>query len=151
VNTPHLALGATAPMSFPLADGWIRGLLPPGTLGAYVLLAGSQPLYVGRSDTCLASRLRAHELGDVATHVAWKICLSTGSAFHAESHWYHCLGRHWQLMNRVHPARPWGWRGPCPFCGTELEHAHQAIAALNAVGFDHNNRAQPGGGPGDDA
>ncbi|GAB2646731.1 hypothetical protein GCM10009743_22980 [Kribbella swartbergensis] len=45
-----------------LSPWLIRVIIPPATLGAYVLWDDSAPIYVGRSDTDLRRRLISHAI-----------------------------------------------------------------------------------------
>lgn len=100
----------------PADPRWFKALLPPGVLGAYLLLQGDKPFYVGRSDHCLRTRLIGHNLLARATHVCWEVCRSPVHAFHAEAYWYDHFKEVGRLRNLVHPARPTGDCRPCPFC-----------------------------------
>lgn len=97
----------------------VRALVPPGRPGVYMLLrVDGIPFYVGRSDNCLQSRLAAHPLLPMATHVAWETCESPLRAYRLESAWFHTLQLTAGLVNQIHPARPAGESNSCPFCST---------------------------------
>jgi hypothetical protein len=113
-------------VALPASANWIRPFMPPGVAGAYLLLKGDQPLYVGRSDTCLRTRLLGHEHLGAASHLVWARCDTARQAYHLESYWYDRLQAHGGLLNRVHPARPAETDEVCPFCAIE----HDAPAAL---------------------
>lgn len=93
----------------------VRATIPAGIAGVYFFLRGGRPFYVGRSDSCLRTRISNHERLAEAGHVTWDPCQSARTAFLLESAWYHRLG-HGALQNRVHPARPCGDDSNCPFC-----------------------------------
>lgn len=123
------------PVSFgrtavPADPAWIRAMLPPGVVGAYILLDGSSPFYVGRSDSCLAGRLVHHEYLAEASHVFWEVCRDSVRAFHCESFWYDRSGGSHRLRNRIHPARPAGHSGGCPFCSIRAADLRTLLANL---------------------
>lgn len=101
----------------------IRAFIEPDTIGAYFLLDISRPIYVGRSDTCLAQRLSTHNHLDKATHIVWEPCLSPVAAYFLEAAWFHLFRDELPILNDIHPAKPEGWTGNCPFC-----HAHEEEA-----------------------
>lgn len=115
----------------------LRAVLPSRVIGTYLLLKSSKPIYVGRSDSCLLTRLCNHELLDQATHVVWEPCESAKKAFCLEASWYHCYAKHGMLLNQIHPAKPAGYEKNCPFCGKRdrealkfaLPRLYEAIAA----------------------
>lgn len=116
MSQPELTLTAAARFAIPAAPAWIRPFVPEGVVGAYMLLKGDAPLYVGRSDSCLRSRLVGHELLPRASHLVWQACRSPRHAFHLEAFWYDRLKTGGQLLNRVHPAKPSLSDEPCPYC-----------------------------------
>lgn len=120
-------------MAVPAIPAWVRAMLPLGVIGAYVLLKGPKPFYVGRSDSCLAGRLVRHEYLAEASHVMWQICRDPVRAFHCEAFWYDRAGGTRCLRNRVHPARPAGHTGSCPFCEVD-------VGGLRAALSPHKNR-----------
>jgi hypothetical protein len=93
-----------------------HALIPWATVGTYLLLAQDKPIYVGRSDKCLRSRLSRHELIDNATHVVWEPFQSPLQAYVAECAWYHELTETGMPLNAIHPARPQLTMLTCPFC-----------------------------------
>ncbi len=115
----------------PAEPAWIRAMLPRGVVGAYVLLNGPAPFYVGRSDSCLAGRLLRHEYLDDATHIFWEVCRDPVRAFHYEAFWYDHAGGPLTLRNRIHPARPVGHHGPCPFCSIETEDLRSLLDSVH--------------------
>jgi hypothetical protein len=84
--------------------------------GVYLLLRGGSPVYVGRSDTCVQTRLASHPYIGVAEHFVWQPCRSVRHAFHLEPYWFHALQDMGGAGNLIHPARPAGKEEPCPFC-----------------------------------
>lgn len=96
----------------------VRALVPEGRAGVYMLLRDGMTFYVGRSDTCLRTRLAAHPLLHLATHVTWEPCESPLKAYRLESAWFHALQLTAELTNRNHPAHPSGEPNDCPFCST---------------------------------
>lgn len=96
----------------------VRAFVPPDKPGVYMLLRMGVPFYVGRSDSCVQTRLAGHSLLPLATHVAWEPCTSPLHAYRLESAWFHNLRMSTELNNQIHPARPAGERHSCPFCST---------------------------------
>jgi hypothetical protein len=97
----------------------VNRLIPPHTIGAYLLLEDTAPIYVGRSDFCIRSRLDGHELLVVATHVVWEPCNTSKRAYLMESAWFHRLKGLRGFLNQIHPARPINANYDCPFCDLE--------------------------------
>jgi hypothetical protein len=94
----------------------MRALIPESVVGTYLLLNGSQPVYVGRSDTCLRTRLSKHPLLDVASHVVWEPFQTPRQAYLTECAWYHELIDRGVAINQIHPAVPAYSLYVCPFC-----------------------------------
>jgi hypothetical protein len=71
----------------------LRSLIPRNTIGVYVLgnyyHGRFDPLYVGRSDTCLLTRLLSHNHRGRATHVVWRVTRSQRQAYYQECCLYH--------------------------------------------------------------
>ncbi|MBF0129427.1 MAG: hypothetical protein HQL33_05515 [Alphaproteobacteria bacterium] len=111
-----LCLDLVQRIAIPADSGWLASMIPHGVVGAYLLVDGDRPFYVGRSDSCLRRRLLGNPLLQAATHVFWEVCPSALRAFHMEAFWYDRLSPSGALLNKVHPARPWGDVRPCPFC-----------------------------------
>ncbi|HEX8691415.1 MAG TPA: hypothetical protein VF746_03145 [Longimicrobium sp.] len=122
-----LIFAAPARHAFPLRPAVIRALVGAGNPGVYLLLRDGRPMYVGRSDTCVQTRLATHPYLGVADHFVWQPCRSPLHAFHMESYWYHSLQDAGRAANLIHPARPAGTLEPCPFC-----HAAENISIINA-------------------
>lgn len=96
----------------------VRAVVPPDEFGAYMLLRRGRPVYVGRSDLCVRTRLVTHPLLGIATHFVWEPCRSRISAFALESFWFHRLHGKADVMNLIHPASPEDSGVPCPFCSS---------------------------------
>lgn len=108
----------------------VQALLPDSVVGTYLLIKHGLPVYVGRSDTCLRTRLGRHPWLGIATHFTWEPCRTSFQAFCLESLWYHRLVGEPETLNRVHPARPSNCRRPCPFCVTRDLEAWQVAVHL---------------------
>ncbi len=130
---PEVVLIAAAPparLAFRMTPRTIRALIPVATPGTYLLLSGRVPVYVGRSDRCLQTRLAAHNHLHTVSHVVWEPARDQWAAFCLEAWWWH---QHKDsLINKIHPAVPNG-RGPCPFCDA------QTVAGLTNTIYNHIN------------
>lgn len=102
-------------IAIPADQAWISELIPRGASGVYLLLRATTPIYVGRSDVCLRSRLIAHGLLPLSSHVVWEPC-PPSAAYELEAFWYHKLSGAPMFLNRIHPAAPSGTKAACPFC-----------------------------------
>jgi hypothetical protein len=127
--------------AFVLCPEVVKSLVPLGVVGAYLLLAGGEPVYVGRSDSCIRHRLTQHPHLGRATHFTWDPSGNAMAAFLTESAWYHRLNGRPAFLNRIHPARPTDNRRRCPFCDrgdtSALAHAlSNASHSLNGVSAD---------------
>ena len=120
---------ALDPIAFRATPKTISALVPDNTIGTYLLLNHNTPVYVGRSDTGLKSRLMQHEHLHGATHVLWSPRSSPLRAYLLEAAWYHRIQELPQeSLNQVHPARPDTESGlVCPFCGYDDEQALREI------------------------
>lgn len=101
-------------LAFTLAPDTLRELIPPRTIGAYLLLDGMVPIYVGRSDHCLRDRLSTHNHRHLATHVLWQPTRTRLEAYLLEAFWFH--GHRASLINKIHPGAPTDSGRACPFC-----------------------------------
>lgn len=106
-------------MATPYTTPWITALLPKQTIGAYVLISHGQPIYVGRSDSCLRTRLLNHEHRSKGSHVIWEIKKSSLEAYHQECFWYQALKQ--KLINQIAPALPSGIHSISPFLKCDCE------------------------------
>ncbi len=84
-------------------------------------------LYVGRSDSCLRTRLLQHIGAGIYTHFRFRMCRSKKGAFLNE-----CVGFHTykHMANQIHPARN-DEVECCPICRTDEEE--QIISEHNAM------------------
>lgn len=105
--------------AFQFSPEVVYTLIPRKIVGTYLLMKHGTPIYVGRSDHCLQKRLSSHPLLTYASHFVWEVCPSPLQAFCLESFWFHGLQNKSQLLNIIHPARPVGFEGLCPFCNTK--------------------------------
>jgi hypothetical protein len=120
----------------------LRACIPVDVPGTYVLLRGTDPVYVGRSDTCTLRRLCTHEHAMSATHVTWEPSISRERAFWLEAAMFHTLYPTAQLLNQRHPAKPAGYDKNCPFCGAGVDRALSIAlgkrSAISAVVADQD-------------
>lgn len=105
--------------AFCLLSGVVRATVPPNTAGAYLLMKGTHPIYVGRSDRCVQTRLASHPLIGSATHFVWEACPTPWQAFSLEAAWFHHLSGRPGFLNKIHPARAPNLISACPFCCTQ--------------------------------
>lgn len=113
---PNIAYVEFKRWGYTFNPGVVRRLIPSDVVGIYLLMYGNAPIYVGRSDHCLRSRLADHWLLMVATHFVWEICSTPYQAYCLESFWFHKLRASPNLLNVIHPAKPVGIQQCCPFC-----------------------------------
>lgn len=96
----------------------IREVVKPAHSGVYVLgneKDGFQYGYVGRSDTCLKSRLLAHNHLYEYDYFIFTYTRSSQHAFFIESEWFHNCKKS-GIGNLIHPASPQGSGLECPYC-----------------------------------
>ncbi len=105
--------------AFPFVPKMVRAMIPTEMIGAYLLISNGTPVYIGRSDHCVQSRLSKHPLLGCVSHFVWEPCQSSLRAFYLEAFWFHKLQNSFDLLNTIHPARPLGFDHPCPFCNTK--------------------------------
>lgn len=106
----------------------VRSLMPRAVIGAYLLLREGEPVYIGRSDNCLRTRLSKHPLLGEVSHVAWQPCRNAQHAYMLEAYWFHRLKDAATTLNSIHPARPHNWSRECPFCTRNTREAfHLAV------------------------
>ena len=106
---------------YPLASPVIDDLIPPKTIGNYVLgyRYGEtiQVKYVGRSDTDLNRRLKEH-LDDPYDAFMFSTQNTPEEAYIEECwNWHWCDGPQGRLDNEILPDRPEGCEEHCPVCG----------------------------------
>jgi hypothetical protein len=128
MTTPVIHMQAFDRFAVPADAAWIRSMIPEKVVGAYVLLRDGQPFYVGRSDSCLLSRLVRHELLGHASHLTWEICRDPVRAFFCEAFLYDSSRELSGFLNCVHPARPARYQGNCPFCSIRAADVRQVLA-----------------------
>jgi hypothetical protein len=118
-------MSSSADRAYLIDQPILAAKIPPRSRGAYVLgkYVGGEfsPLYVGRSDSCLLTRILTHNYRNLATHVAWRIRSSQRDAFHQECALYHTYEEEPWFLNKVHPASPKGSGLICPFCSYSIE------------------------------
>jgi len=96
--------------------------LDNGVQGVYLLGCAKQNgaafdiQYFGRSDVCLKTRLLRHEKRNVTYYFKAIVCESAKAAFILEAYLWHCISRNGKLMNKIHPASPFGTKYRCPYC-----------------------------------
>lgn len=132
MTTPIIDLQAFSCFAVPADPAWIRSMIPDGVLAAYLLLKDCRPFYVGRSGSCLASRLVRHELLGQASHLLWEVCRDPLRAFHCEAFLYDSSRGLPGFLNRVHPARPAGYQGDRPFCSISVVDVCQLLGRWRA-------------------
>jgi len=117
-TSAELLLDEPRQLAFLASPALVRALIPVQKPGVYMLLRMGVPFYVGRSDSCIQTRLAGHPLLPIATHMAWGTCKSALHAYRLESAWFHMLRLSPELFNQIHPAQPAGHSDSCPFCST---------------------------------
>lgn len=130
--TVRVIAGPHHRLALPADPAWIRVLVPKGYAGAYLLLQGHTPIYVGRSDCCLRRRLCQHEKLAEASHLVWEPCHDPLRAFYLEAFWYDQLNHLPSMRNQIHPARPDGRDEPCPFCSVNAQAVKGVLPAWPA-------------------
>lgn len=108
----------------------IRRTVEADRPGAYLLgeLKGSRfdVRYVGRSDSCLKSRLLTHNHLYECSYFTFRYASSPKDAFLMECKaWHDYQGSRGKLLNKIHPAAPAGQHIECPYC-----HFAQGMKAL---------------------
>jgi len=97
----------------PFVNKWINLLIPKGILGSYLLIKNGVVFYVGRSDSCLRTRLVNHELKNQATHVVWVTVSDANKAYQQECYWYNIFKD--STLNKIIPAKPAFQKKSSPF------------------------------------
>lgn len=107
----------------------VLAVVKEGCPGTYILGDASStgvfvPKYVGRSDTCLRTRLLTHNHYYDYECFVFRYESSPKSAFYDECKWWHdYLGMGVNLDNVIHPDFPSGNPTPCPYCGLTIKQA----------------------------
>jgi hypothetical protein len=108
----------------------VRSVVPKGHTGTYLLFQGQEPIYIGRSDSCVNTRLSSHNHLQAATHFLWEPTKTIRAAWMLECFWYHRLKGMPTTLNMIHPARPGGSDRTCPFCPDEREALGIALIGI---------------------
>ncbi len=97
----------------------VRALVMPSRPGVYILGTGPKftPGYVGRSDTCVRTRLAGHNHLDEFEYFIFKYADTPAEAFQLECEYWHVLQQQGvQVVNKNHPAPPDFSGMQCPYC-----------------------------------
>lgn len=105
--------------AFLMQSNILRANLEPNKQGVYVLGSYEDkrfyPVYVGRADSCLLTRLLTHNHRNQVTHVEWRVTSSIRQAYLQECCFYHTYEDE-HILNKIHPAKPGGTNLICPIC-----------------------------------
>ena len=99
---------------FSLEPWLIRAIVPPGLVGAYLLYRHERPVYAGRSDSDLRTRLMSHAYNNRADYFDFDVQPDPRRAFDLECALYHALAG--QTANLIHPASPVSTDAGCFVC-----------------------------------
>ncbi len=117
----------------PLTRRRVQQVVPKGQSGfyrlGYVLDGRFQTTYVGRSDTCLQSRLFNHVRERWQEEFVVRPTISREEAYRLECLFYH-LERA-ELGNKIHPGKPAGIETECPYCQQEAAIANNPPTNTN--------------------
>jgi hypothetical protein len=97
----------------------IRRTVAPGYPGAYALgddRGGFMAGYVGRSDTCLQTRLLKHNHRYKFEYFIFRYAASIEESYQIECQFWHTSQGQQDLLNIRHPASPLGSNLSCPYC-----------------------------------
>ncbi|MHA7631647.1 GIY-YIG nuclease family protein [Corallococcus sp. M7] len=97
----------------------VRKQIEPCRPGVYLLGMGPDftPGYVGRSDTCLRTRLSGHNHLYEFEYFIFKYADNPGDAFMLECEYWHVLQQTGvKVANKYHPAPPSSNGTRCPYC-----------------------------------
>ena len=73
--------------------------------------------YVGRSDSCLQTRLLSHNYLYKFSYFFFEYAKNPVDAFHKESKWWHaCVDFDIPIINKIHPDSPANAGLVCPYC-----------------------------------
>lgn len=99
----------------------VRQVVAPGKSGVYML--GDmienefQIRYVGRSDSCLQTRLLNHNHLYKFSYFYFLYTDSPKEAFRLEAKWWHaCVDFDIPIINKIHPDSPGNAGLVCPYC-----------------------------------
>lgn len=104
----------------------VREVVAPGYPGAYALgddRGGFIAGYIGRSDTCLQTRLLKHNHRYEFEYFIFRYATSVKEAYHLECQFWHTSAEQGHLLNHRHPAVPVNSQLCCPYC----HFAHHVI------------------------
>jgi hypothetical protein len=122
----------------------IRTLLPPSTIGAYVLWDQDTPVYAGRSDTSLRRRLLEHTANRSVQYFSYDAAPSVTAAYEMECSLFHALGP--ALRNAIHPHRPHAQHHDCAFCSETVARVRaraRAVGTLTTPQHPHTSDGAP--------
>lgn len=99
----------------------IRAVVDKGTAGIYALgeVVGDEFFvgYVGRSDTCLRTRLLSHNYLYDFSYFYFQYAGTAAAAYTKESElWHACVDYGIPIRNRIHPDSPVNAHLKCPYC-----------------------------------
>lgn len=99
----------------------IRRVVSPDKCGVYALGdmedGEFQVKYVGRSDSCLRTRLLTHNHMYEFTYFYFLYMDSPAAAYRFESRWWHaCVDFGVPVINKIHPDSPSNAFLTCPYC-----------------------------------
>lgn len=130
-----MTAGTIAPgRAYRLTPDVIRTLVPHRVPGTYRLHLRGSVVYLGRSDTNLRRRLLEHSANRRGEHFTWQVHRSAMTAYADECSQWHDLPA--LAQNLVHPARPDGSVGRCPFCPKTLNLVVSMRAEGNRNGLE---------------
>ena len=132
IASPTLAHAHPRERAYRLASWMVRALIPESRIGSYVLIDRDEPVYVGRSDTCLRRRLLQHAHRRRAEYFAYNVHHTRIQAYTMECALYHALAP--QIRNLIHPDSPDQAAARCSYCRPEWALPHLAPS------FEHNTQ-----------
>ena len=106
---------------FRMTPDVIRAEVTKGLPGVYVLgdIENGKFIfkYVGRSDSCLQTRLLTHDYLYEYSYFVFSYVKDAKKAFELESKWWHdCRNNSISLRNHIHPDSPSNQFLICPYC-----------------------------------
>lgn len=115
---------------FRMTPDVIRAEVIKGIPGVYVLGDVEEGefkfKYVGRSDSCLQTRLLTHDYLYEYPYFVFAYVKDAKKAFELESKWWHdCYNNKVSLRNQIHPDSPSNQLLYCPYCqfGNNLKNS----------------------------